>query len=470
MSIKRSKNQLRREKAKQRKIESKDVGEDVGKDVGKDAKDIEKETGLQNGDEIKNNQDAMPEKDSKEEPVVDQEPTINLDTNSELFKQYKSILNKFKPKEQPQQQPQQQLPKSSSKRDKIQVFNQSDTSSSESEPEESEPKLSKRQLRKISKPPLSKLKLSTNYPEIVDWSDADSKDPYLLISIKSHPNIIQVPSHWNSKKDYLSSRKGFDKMPFQLPSFIKETGIEEMRQVNDRSLRQSQREKTQVRMGKLDIDYEKLYNAFFRNQFISRPRLFPFGELYEEGKEISDSLNKVVAGIRPGVLSSKLRKALGMPENDQSIAPAWITIMKEIGKPPAYENLIIPGIDCDYKNSGYIDKDNDVNKSDFVYFGKINNLVESESESESESEEEEEEEDESENEKEEEEEVKEEVEEVNELKEEVEEVKEEVKEKSTFEILSELPAEPKNLYKVLKENKNDDLSITGHSYQSDFEF
>ena len=82
-------------------------------------------------------------------------------------------------------------------------------------------------------------------PQVVEWYDVDSKDPYLLIAMKSQPNIIPVPSHWSSKRNYLSSRRGIEKLPYQLPKYIQATGISEMRSGgrDHRTLRQQQREK-----------------------------------------------------------------------------------------------------------------------------------------------------------------------------------------------------------------------------------
>lgn len=39
----------------------------------------------------------------------------------------------------------------------------------------------------------------------------------------------------------------------------------------------------QPKMGKMDIDYQVLHDAFFKNQ--TRPKLTGMGELYYEGKE-----------------------------------------------------------------------------------------------------------------------------------------------------------------------------------------
>ena len=66
-------------------------------------------------------------------------------------------------------------------------------------------------------------------------------------------------------------------------------------------LRQKQRDKIQPKLGKLDLDYEKLYNAFYK--FQTKPRLFPYGEIFEEGKESNDELISKIMKIKPGIIS-----------------------------------------------------------------------------------------------------------------------------------------------------------------------
>lgn len=58
--------------------------------------------------------------------------------------------------------------------------------------------------------------------------------------------------------------------------------------------------------GKIDIDYQKLHDAFFRWQ--TKPVLTGFGEMYYEGKEFEAK----VATRKPGDLSLELQAALNM--------------------------------------------------------------------------------------------------------------------------------------------------------------
>lgn len=216
--------------------------------------------------------------------------------------------------------------------------------------EESEP-LSKRQLRKLNKVTLADLKSSIPLPQVVEWYDVDARDPYFHVALKAQLNCVPIPAHWTNKRDYLAGKRGFERQPFRLPRYIADTGIQEMRntgQEDDSTLRKQQRDRVMPKMGKLDIDYQKLHDAFFK--FQTRPRLFAFGDLYYEGREPSDEYSSDVLNVRPGVLSSQLRAALGISKNEP---PAWLQVMSKIGKPPAYRDMYIPGLDLPYSNTGY---------------------------------------------------------------------------------------------------------------------
>ena len=102
-----------------------------------------------------------------------------------------------------------------------------------------------------------------------------------------------------------------------------------------KTLKQKMRERMQPKMGKIDIDYQTLHDAFFKNQ--SRAKQSGFGEMYYEGKEYEILKND----FRPGRLSPALRNALGI--NDSS-PPPWLYNMQRYGPPPAYPNLKIPGV------------------------------------------------------------------------------------------------------------------------------
>ncbi len=219
-----------------------------------------------------------------------------------------------------------------------------DTNSNDSRNE-----LSKRQFKKLYSIPLYVLKSETKRPELVEWIDANSSDPRLYIYMKTMHNAVPIPSHWNSKKSFLSSKRGIERPPFELPQFIKDTGILEMRQTgpdaeeDTSTLKQKMRERVQPKSGQLDLDYDKLHDAFFKYQ--RKPPLLKFGECYTESFNNDDIvLREKVSQIRVGVLSRRLKIALGMIDEEGTVKsriPPWYRRMTEIGPPPSYPHMRI---------------------------------------------------------------------------------------------------------------------------------
>ncbi|KAI9326900.1 DUF382-domain-containing protein [Obelidium mucronatum] len=190
---------------------------------------------------------------------------------------------------------------------------------------------------------IAQLKQLVIKPDVVEWVDVTAADPKLLVHLKSYRNTVPVPIHWQQKRKYLQGKRGIEKPPFDLPDFIKQTGIMDLRQAvkekEDASkLKAKTRERTQPRMGKLDIDYQKLHDAFFRWQ--TKPRLSLHGDMYYEGKEYETKLKLK----KPGQLSDELKDALGITDN--LVAPPWLVNMQRYGPPPSYPGLKVPGLNC----------------------------------------------------------------------------------------------------------------------------
>ncbi|ERN09822.1 hypothetical protein AMTR_s00029p00248990, partial [Amborella trichopoda] len=135
---------------------------------------------------------------------------------------------------------------------------------------------------------IAELKQICSRPDVVEVWDATAADPKLLVFLKSYRNTVPVPRHWCQKRKFLQGKRGIEKQPFQLPDFIAATGIEKIRQAyiekeDSKKLKQKQRERMQPKMGKMDIDYQVLHDAFFKYQ--TKPKLTTHGDLYHEGKE-----------------------------------------------------------------------------------------------------------------------------------------------------------------------------------------
>jgi splicing factor 3B subunit 2 len=278
--------------------------------------------------------EVQPKHEPEEAPKPDAEPTreeldeVEISEDDPNYAMYKDILGRFGATTA-----EDEAAEALKNGDKGEVFySDDDEIPDEEEDAEREQKLSKKKRKERDKLSVAELKALVQKPELVDWTDTSASDPRLLVHIKSYRNVVPVPSHWSLKREYLSSKRGVEKAPFSLPKFIQETGIAEMRDAvlekqDAASLKQKQRERVQPKMGKLDIDYQKLYEAFFR--FQTKPELTRFGEVYYEGKEYETNLKH----LRPGELSEELKEALNIPPG---APPPWLIHQQRFGPPPSY--------------------------------------------------------------------------------------------------------------------------------------
>ncbi len=257
-----------------------------------------------------------------------------VDEGNPLYDMYKDIMGKFE--ELDKEDPSLKEP------EKPEVYFDDDDDIPDEEEENAAPKLSKKKRKEMSQLSVAELKALVNKPEMVEWTDTSAPDPKLLVHLKSYRNVVPVPTHWALKREYLSSKRGIEKPPFALPKFIQETGIAEMRDAtlekqDQQTMKQKQRERVQGKTGKLDIDYQKLYEAFFR--FQTKPELTRYGEVYYEGKEFETNLRH----LRPGEISDELKEALNMPAG---APPPWLINQQRYGPPPSYPALKVPGVNA----------------------------------------------------------------------------------------------------------------------------
>ncbi|KAF2810723.1 DUF382-domain-containing protein [Mytilinidion resinicola] len=260
---------------------------------------------------------------------------IDFDPEDPVYQQFKDTLEKFDNVA---------IEEKSKEAEKPQIYygDDDDEIQDEEQEQQTEVKLSKKARKALNKLSIAELKAIVDKPELVEWTDTSAPDPRLLVAIKSQRNVVPVPSHWSLKREYLSSKRGIEKPPFALPKFILETGIAEMRDAilekqQDASLKQKARERVQPKMGKLDIDYQKLQDAFFLRQ--TKPEMTRYGEVYYEGKEYETNLKN----MRPGELSEELKDALGM---QPGYPPPWLIAQQQHGPPPSYPTLKIPGLNA----------------------------------------------------------------------------------------------------------------------------
>ena len=125
----------------------------------------------------------------------------------------------------------------------------------------SKEKLSRKKFKLLNRLSIAELKQLVKRPDVVEVWDVTSSDPRLLVFLKSYRNTVPVPRHWCNKRKYLQGKRGIEKLPFQLPSFIEATGIAKLRQAYEdknaeQSAKQKARNQSRPKMSKMDIDYQ----------------------------------------------------------------------------------------------------------------------------------------------------------------------------------------------------------------------
>jgi len=204
-------------------------------------------------------------------------------------------------------------------------------------------RLSRKQRKELLRPQISQLKGVSVHPDVVESWDASAKEPGILIAMKSWPNTVNVPTHWNSKRRYLAGKRAIDRGQFKLPPHIADTKIAEIRSAllqkeEDQTLRQKMRARARPKAHRMDIDYQTLHDAFFK--YAIKPVMSGYGSLYYEGKEQEMRFAK----YSPGKMSESLKDALGV--HTPNTPTPWLFNMQRYGPPPAYPGLRIPGVNC----------------------------------------------------------------------------------------------------------------------------
>ena len=219
----------------------------------------------------------------------------------------------------------------------------SDDADSDDDDEKNNPEdgLTRKQRKEMKKLQIADLKRVCEKPEVVEIWDTTAQDPEFLVYIKASRNAVPVPRHWSQKRAFLAGKRGIEKPPFKLPAFIEATGIAKLRdsyaeREEQKSLKSKVKDTKTAKLGRIDIDYQVMHDAFFK--FQTKPKMTKMGDLYFEGKEYEISLGD----RKPGNLSDELKAALGIDGNNGP--PPWLINMQRYGPPPAYPKLPIPGL------------------------------------------------------------------------------------------------------------------------------
>ena len=219
----------------------------------------------------------------------------------------------------------------------------SDDADSDDDDEKNNPEdgLTRKQRKEMKKLQIADLKRVCEKPEVVEIWDTTAQDPEFLVYLKASRNVVPVPRHWSQKRAFLAGKRGIEKPPFKLPAFIEATGIAKLRdsyaeREEQKSLKSKVKDTKTAKLGRIDIDYQVMHDAFFK--FQTKPKMTKMGDLYFEGKEYEISLGD----RKPGNLSDELKAALGIDGNNGP--PPWLINMQRYGPPPAYPKLPIPGL------------------------------------------------------------------------------------------------------------------------------
>uniref|UniRef100_A0A4W4FTT5 PSP proline-rich domain-containing protein n=1 Tax=Electrophorus electricus TaxID=8005 RepID=A0A4W4FTT5_ELEEL len=326
--------------------------EDEGGLSKKDVRNRKKKNKKKRSQEQKDQEEERKNMAAKEKDIeieyVTEEPEIydpNFIFFKRIFEAFKLTDEVKKEKEKEPEKAEKQEVMSLKKKGFLEEKKDSDDSDEEAKKDT--PKLSKKKLRRMNRLTVAELKQLVARPDVVEMHDVTAQEPKLLVHLKATRNTVPVPRHWCFKRKYLQGKRGIEKPPFELPEFIKRTGIQEMREAlqekeDAKTMKTKMREKVRPKMGKIDIDYQKLHDAFFKWQI--KPKLTIHGDLYYEGKEFETRLKEK----KPGDLSDELRIALGMPTgpNSHKVPPPWLIAMQRYGPPPSYPNLKIPGLNA----------------------------------------------------------------------------------------------------------------------------
>ncbi|SPC64863.1 probable Splicing factor 3b, subunit 2 [Ustilago sp. UG-2017b] len=336
-----TKNAKRRQKKKQQQQQQQAPQSSTSTPTWNNASTTTTTTTTTNGNHVLK-QESYDRPSSSSSSIIDQAAEIRIDPDSEVYKAFSNVLSRYQPDRLSSLQQSSSHTKGEIIYSDDEIGSEHDSDSSSTAAAHRATRLSKRKQKKLERLTVAELKQLVRKPEVVEWTDVTSNDPRLLVHLKCTRNSVGIPPHWAQKRDYLQNKRGIEKRQYQLPSYVADTGIATVKDAlkekeAEQSLKQKTRERVQPKMGKMDIDYQKLYDAFFK--FQSRPHLSPYGDIYYEGKEYETKYKDK----RPGQLSKPLIEALSIPP---LAPPPWLIAMQRYGPPPSYPHLQIPGLNA----------------------------------------------------------------------------------------------------------------------------
>ncbi|KPA83037.1 putative spliceosome-associated protein [Leptomonas pyrrhocoris] len=163
--------------------------------------------------------------------------------------------------------------------------------------------------------------------EIVSEHDGNAVDPLFTVRMKMEPHTVPVPSHWKLQRTFLSRQADREEAVGIVPAEVAALGIEKIRATKDKKASPNRIAFLSCFMTGTPLRH-KTYQV----------ELSSVGDVFYEGKW------RVKTHHVPGVLSSRLRQALGI---GPTAPPPWLYSMQAMRRlPPAYPEIRIPGLNA----------------------------------------------------------------------------------------------------------------------------
>ncbi|KEG11268.1 putative spliceosome-associated protein [Trypanosoma grayi] len=195
------------------------------------------------------------------------------------------------------------------------------------------PKLTGKSGRRREKIPWESLKVTVaeRYgaaaSAVVEEHDGNAEDPLFTVLLKSTRRTVPVPRHWSQLRAFLSNQADRERATEIVPPEIATLGVERIRATRDK---------------KANPDQIAFVTCFITGTPLRRKRfhvnISSFGDIFYEGRWLPRTQHE------PGVLSQRLRAALGMGPHSP---PPWLYGMQAMRRlPPAYPALKVPGLNA----------------------------------------------------------------------------------------------------------------------------
>lgn len=198
--------------------------------------------------------------------------------------------------------------------------------------------LNKKEQKKLHRQKkYEELKKIVPYPDLLEIEDVKCEDIIKYNKLKALHKGVHVIKRWKNKNIFPVNYK---QKEYEIPASIIDTGLDLLRlNIYEYKKIQTDKEKFIKKMfpkpGKSCINPSKLYDCIYNTENFP---ILKYGQVFDFTWECEKTR------FVPGQLTDELKTALGMTEFSP---PPWLFKMQEIGPPPAYQDIKIPGVNSD---------------------------------------------------------------------------------------------------------------------------